>query len=239
MPITLICPTCENPFPRNASRVLKPPHQNFCSIPCRPKSVYPKCYNSFEERFWARVNKDTCLGETCGCHNGIGHCWPWMGSRSGRGYGLVWADGKLVPAHRVASTLTDPLMRPAEIHSLHRCDNPVCARPDHVFHGTHTDNMRDRETKERGQHLKGEQHWNAKVTEEHVMIIRALRSHYRQQVLGDVFGIRQNHVSTIQLKVQRKEVIEEMDVDIALQKFHDRILVLYLSFLLSFSMSEK
>jgi hypothetical protein len=219
MPIILSCPVCKTPFPRDPGRVLKWPHQNFCTRKCRVKAVHPKCYEPFDERFWARVNRDTCLGESCGCHRDLGHCWPWMANRSARGYGRVWADGKLVQAHRVASTLTTPLMRPPEIHSLHRCDNTCCCRPDHVFHGTHTDNMRDAEAKDRRNHQKGEHHGRAVLKTDDIRCIRALRGHFSQERIAHVFRVGQIRISTIQLKQQWKEVIGQMDLVDALAYF--------------------
>lgn len=194
MPIILICPVCHDPFPCSPGRAKKW-RQNFCSVKCRVIVVHRKSYaKPFDERFWAKVNKDTCLGETCGCHKDLGHCWPWMGSRSKRGYGRVYADGKLVQAHRVASTLTDPLMRPPEIHSLHHCDNPCCCRPDHVFHGTHSDNMRDREKKGR-----------------HILTYRILATHplsRRNKIISSdvsLEDIRQLRLAIAERKLARRE----------------------------------
>lgn len=140
--ISLVCTCCGISFTR-VSWDVRGKYHHFCSTPCRLAVAHRSYHIPFEERFWACVNRETCLGDVCGCHRGIGHCWPWMATRSKRGYGRAWADGKLVQAHRVASTLTVPLMRHSDLHALHHCDNPICCRPDHVFHGTHAQNMQD------------------------------------------------------------------------------------------------
>jgi len=66
-------------------------------------------------------------------------CWEWEGSRSGsRGYGCY--SGLYI--HRVAWAVTYGEVPPG-MWVLHRCDNPPCFRPDHLFLGTCSDNVRD------------------------------------------------------------------------------------------------
>ena len=81
-------------------------------------------------------------------------CWTWTGkSRSGEGmrYGLFRANGKYQGAHRVAWQIVHGAI-PAGMHVCHHCDNPICVRPDHLFLGTHLDNMRDMVAKGRNRH---------------------------------------------------------------------------------------
>lgn len=69
-------------------------------------------------------------------------CWDWTGSRNYRGYGRTYANGRMIFAHRRvwASIHEDP---PRGKIVCHRCDNPACVRPDHLYLGTHRDNMDD------------------------------------------------------------------------------------------------
>ena len=87
---------------------------------------------SVEERFWKYVDKLTTP-------NG---CWPWTGSKDSHGYGHFWLNDRLVLAQKVAWELVNGPM-PKGKQGLHTCDNPPCARPDHVFPGTRKDNMQD------------------------------------------------------------------------------------------------
>lgn len=96
------------------------------------------------ERFWRKV------------HVGVPEiCWVWHAYRHRQGYGMVGFDGKLYLAHRVAWALCNGSI-PAEIMVCHTCDNPPCCNPKHLFLGTHTDNMRDMQQKDRANHPKGD-----------------------------------------------------------------------------------
>lgn len=88
-----------------------------------------------EQRFWAKVNKTE-------------GCWLWTASRTHEGYGMFSIQGRRHYAQRVAWMLTYGLI-PEGMLVLHRCDNPPCCRPDHLFLGTHADNMADMATKGR------------------------------------------------------------------------------------------
>lgn len=79
-------------------------------------------------------------------HSGF---WEWKGSRCGIGrgdtHGLIWYDGKQQKAHRVAYCLHHSLtMEEIEGKCVnHRCDVAHCVNPEHLYLGTHADNMRD------------------------------------------------------------------------------------------------
>src|SRR5215217_6716850 len=74
-------------------------------------------------------------------------CWPWLSSTSAAGYGRFLLDGKARIASRVAYMMA--FGDPGQTHVLHRCDNPACVNPSHLFLGTHKDNMGDRNKKGR------------------------------------------------------------------------------------------
>lgn len=101
-------------------------------------------------------------------------CWEWVGNTSTRERGQFWIGGKQDYCHRIAWQLSNGPITDG-LHVLHRCDNPPCVRPDHLFLGTHQDNMKDRDEKGRGVTPKGSGHGMAKLTEDQIPVIRSLR----------------------------------------------------------------
>ena len=87
-----------------------------------------------QERSWEKVNK-------------TGECWVWTGATKGGGYGNFtdYADGakRHVLAHRFSWELHNGPVPAEKPLVLHHCDNPPCVRPDHLFVGTHRDNITD------------------------------------------------------------------------------------------------
>lgn len=78
-----------------------------------------------------------CVPDEHGCL-----VWPYQLNRTGSGYGQVTISGRKEYVHRVAWELTNGPI-PAGLQVLHRCDNPPCFEPDHLFLGTQADNIRD------------------------------------------------------------------------------------------------
>ena len=75
---------------------------------------------------------------------GDGLCWSWKGSKNQAGYGQfrVGRRGRVWSAHRVSWVLKNGDIPPG-MFVLHRCDNPGCCNPDHLFLGTAKDNSQD------------------------------------------------------------------------------------------------
>ncbi len=100
---------------------------------------------TFEERFWQKVKR-------CGDDE----CWLWQAVTNQDGYGLVRYPGRphMMGAHR-ASWLLHNGDVPADLEVLHRCDNPPCVNPAHLWLGTQVDNIHDMCAK--GRHVKAYQ----------------------------------------------------------------------------------
>ena len=102
-------------------------------------------------------------------------CWLWTASRTGSGGdGQIMIASTMQRAHRVAWAIAQ--RRDPVGHVLHRCDNPPCVNPAHLFEGTTEDNVRDMEQKGRARHPHGVAHGRAKLTEAIVRTARVRRS---------------------------------------------------------------
>lgn len=124
-------------------------------------------------------------------------CWLWTGGKSGRGYGAFCSPDEK-KAHRFSYSRYVGQI-PQGLSVCHRCDNPACVNPDHLFVGTHTDNMKDKMSKGRGNHLVGTKHPRSKLTESQVLAIRA--DNRRQVEIAESYGIKQAQVSEIKRRI--------------------------------------
>ncbi len=99
----------------------------------------------FPERFWRHVNKNGPLHPVLGTR-----CWVWTASTSEFGYGVTHdADGRTILAHRLSYQLEHGVTLASEICILHRCDNPPCVSPEHLFEGDRVINNEDMRSKGR------------------------------------------------------------------------------------------
>ena len=156
------------------------------------------------ERFRAKVDTN---GPVPPHRAHLGQCWTWTGSADRRGYGQVRAAGRgsrLLKAHRVAWAMANGPLAP-EVLVLHRCDNPGCVRPSHLFEGTQKDNCQDARSKGRlvfqvspELYRRGEQVHGAKLTASKVEEIRRLHGiGLTQAALAKRFGVSQQAVSSL------------------------------------------
>ena len=133
-----------------------------------------------------------------------GDCLEWTGSRNEHGYGSVRVDRKLWKAHRFAWHLCYGSI-PDDLDVLHRCDNPPCCNPAHLFLGTAADNGQDMSRK--GRHgsvsqphrvARGERHGHARLTRTQALEIRRRGDAGESQLmLATEFGVARRTVNSI------------------------------------------
>ena len=124
-----------------------------------------------------------------------GECWVWTAQRDDDGYGRVQIGKTPRRPHRVAYEIAYGAI-PAGALVLHRCDNPSCVRPDHLFLGTHADNVRDRDAK--GRTARGSRQGGAILDEARVARMRSLRrSGVSARRLATSFGVSEPTVYAV------------------------------------------
>lgn len=163
-----------------------------------------------EKRFWSKISilEDEAL------------CWEWRAFRNRDGYGRLTYGAEDWLAHRLAWILTKGEI-PAGLGVLHRCDNPPCCNPSHLFLGDQLANAKDMKAKGRHSHgdthhwhlrpetvRRGEGHSQGKLTEKAVIEIRLSYSTGRrtQQSLGDEFGVSREMIREVVLLRSWKHV---------------------------------
>lgn len=97
--------------------------------------------------------------------NGANGCWLWAGAKNNKGYGMTVLNGRRTLAHRAVYELHCGAP-PRALHGCHRCDNPICVNPAHIFFGTRADNMQD--ALKKGRFAVGERSPSARYTERQI-----------------------------------------------------------------------
>lgn len=163
---------CKKIFNKPAS---KKPHrwiqQEFCSYEC----------NKLHQIFL----------KTSKAANG---CVEWNGLIV-KGYGQSSLYGKKEGVHRIVFKLIKGTI--GDLQVLHQCDNPICINPEHLFLGTHEDNMKDRNSKKR--QAKGVSHGKTKVIDPNDLI-NQFNSGLNRTIIAKNFGISRTHVYRISEK---------------------------------------
>jgi hypothetical protein len=138
-----------------------------------------------EERFWSRVNKRRKT-----------QCWHWTSDMGSHGYGrLSLGDGRRMKAHRYSWELHNGPI-PKGLCILHKCDNPPCVNPGHLFAGSQLDNIADMVEKKR--HRIGEKNPNAVLNEAKVKVIKRLLSEgVKNKDIAVRMGVTRSLISAI------------------------------------------
>jgi hypothetical protein len=141
-----------------------------------------KKFSNIEDRFWSKVDQTNPSG-----------CWIWLACvRGSNSYGVfrISKDKGDVQAHRYSYELKfGPI--PKGMLICHKCDNPKCVNPDHLFLGTHKTNAMDRELKNRSK-----THGQQKLTLDQVIQIKS--SSLSQSKLSKIYHVSRKTIASIQ-----------------------------------------
>lgn len=154
----------------------------------------PTTSRPLTERFWEKVD----IGAP-------DECWEWQASTDKKGYGQIKFEGrKRKGAHQVAWLLTYGDY--GDLHVLHKCDNPRCCNPHHLFLGTIQDNLADMYKKNR--HPHGDTHAFAKFTHQQIDDIRSRYAEggIMQKELAAQYGTTEKYISSIITRLRWKHV---------------------------------
>ena len=135
------------------------------------------------------------MGYTRGRAN---ECWPWEKGTL-QGYGRLRIGGKVTKAHRVAYQLHYGDLDANKI-ICHRCDNPACVNPAHLWQGTHRENQDDAFRKRRKPTVRsiGERNPNSKLTSMDVeMVLYLIFRGYGDGEIAKRFGVTRSTIALI------------------------------------------
>ena len=171
---TIVCVECgslKTRYPSYAKRKNK--KGPFCSKPC---------HLSFVRKNALKYKIDK---------NG---CWLWERYLTKAGYGQLKFERKTILAHRLSWEIKYGEI-PENLCICHKCDVRSCVNPEHLFIGTHVDNMKDRNMKGRAKGLKGENHNKAKLSNKDVLYIR--KNKLPKKALAKIFKVSNNTIKDI------------------------------------------
>lgn len=169
------------------------------------------CSDEFKKRFFAFIE-----------YREDSDCWRWKGFRDKTGYGYISVNGRPRRASRVSFVMHGGEFTEEKCFVCHKCDNPECVNPKHLWAGSNRDNMLDAKNKNRvhsgSSHYAyknpeklphGENHWLCKLTNEEVLKLKKMRqeTNFSYPKLAAIFGISKSHAHAICYGTQRKRLI--------------------------------
>lgn len=196
--ISLVCLTCKNeykvyPYQKNIRK--------YCSLGCRQWGPIPKEKVRRGYGFWKNASEEDKFERMKYLYNK--HvikkegCWGWGRVLLSNKYAPMNLGNKMVPGHRVSWIIhKGPI--PQGLWVLHKCDNPPCTNPDHLFLGRAKDNTQDMIKKGRKISPRGKDKKNTKLNiEKAAEIKRLLKEGYSYKKLSMIFNVSQGTIQNI------------------------------------------
>jgi len=154
---------------------MKPERNKYRKLTHSPDERQPHEHKSLRDRFNEKVEKTPT-------------CWLWTGNKNTSGYGMVHVNEFKtdIVAHRVSFMMYKGTIQEG-MDVLHKCDNPACVNPFHLWLGTNQQNVEDSQRKGRG-YLKGLR--NALLSPDQVIRLRAMPLYYGMfKDIGKAWGV--------------------------------------------------
>lgn len=182
--VNLKCLICGNKFNPHSGRENT---SKYCSMTCNGAASKGKSR-------LGNCPKDIILNSISIDNNS--KCWIWKRSKTESGYGIVCINGIKMRAHRLSYEVFNNVII-GSLFACHRCDNPSCVNPEHIFLGTAKDNFLDMRKKGRfnPKPTIGESHKLSKLKKDDIPIIRDRNLSYKY--LMERFGISRSLIGNI------------------------------------------
>ena len=154
-------------------------------------------------------------------------CWEWLASHDGSGYGRFYSNSKYEGAHRIAYMMTYKKEIPKGICVCHRCDNPTCVNPNHLWLGTIADDIADKVSKDR--QASGSIN-HSKLNEDDIedILINIYNGNYfNVNQICDIYIIAKNTLTNILIGENWGNVTSLIikDLGVSLQDLRDKIMM--------------
>ena len=192
------CIICNKLFSYRVRPERLPLVRKFCSKECafKGQSDPEKIFNSAKKYYENHIIKHS-----------DDLCWEWIGRKNKKGYGEATYHHNRIMAHRLSWIIHNGPI-PDKKWILHKCDNPQCTNPVHLFLGDCLINNRDMKAKDRYNSPKGSDCYKAKLTEEQVIKIKylLLNKELNHSQIAKIFNVHSTTIYSIDKKKNWKHI---------------------------------